>query len=313
MKVVKTDGLVFREQGSSGRRSKVRLVPVGPFHYRGEEMELSADDLREIASETRRLIYNCQQYAEDGQTPWTPPVIREHRPDGTRDGDVVDVELVDDRELFGAIQWRESTWEQILSDEVEFVSVHIRPDYTDMAGESYTWIVWEVSLTTHPVRKDIGRIQDTISLSFGERAFDVDLAEGDTMEELLKELLGAVQALGDRMSAIEAAMAPAEMEEASESVEMMEDEEAKMAEDKEEVAMSELAEVIGKLVERVEKSEKAVVALAESRGLLTKEPGNTGAEPEATPVTAADWQAKLRKDGITGGRAIALAMEKARQ
>lgn len=308
MKVVQTDGLVFREQGSSGRRSKVRLVPVGPFHYRGEEMELSADDLREIASETRRLIYNCQKYADEGQTPWTPPVIREHRPDGTRDGDVVDVELVDDRELFGSIQWRESTWEQILSDEVEFVSVHIRPDYTDMAGELYSWIVWEVSLTTHPVRKDIGRIQDTISLSFGERAFDVDLAEGDkAMEELLRELLGAVQALGDRMSAIEAAMAPSE-------VEMMEEEEQAMAEDaKEEVAMSELAEVIGKLVERVEKSEKAVVALAESRGLLTAEPGNAGAEPEPAPATVADWQTKLRKEGITGGRAIALAMEKIRQ
>ena len=130
------------------------------------------------------------------------------------------------------------------------------------------------------------------------------------MEELLKELLGAVQALGDRMSAIEAAMAPVEEPEAE--VEMMEEEEQEMADDaKEEVAMSELAEVIGKLVERVEKSEKAVVALAESRGLLTAEPGNAGAAPAAEPVTVADWQAKLRKEGVTGDRAIALAMEKA--
>ena len=157
----------FREVGKANQ-SKVRVLRAGPMVYRGEAVEFSTEDLQRIAAETRRLIHNCERYAEEreGQTPWTPPILREHNSRGSRDGDILGAEVSGD-ELFVRVQWRDGVWSDIQNEEVEFVSVGIRGPYQDMRGEEYSDVIWEVSLTSHPVRKDIGRIQDTITLSDG--------------------------------------------------------------------------------------------------------------------------------------------------
>ena len=296
-----TTPLVFRETGVSGKRTKVRLLPAGRMVYRGQEIEFTEDDLKMIASETRRLIANCKAYAGgDGERkPWTPPVIREHESNGTRDGDVLSVD-VQSGELFATCDWKDSTWEAILAEEVEYVSVRIEGPYTDMAGETYERVVWEVSLTTHPVRKDIGRIQDTLTLALSDgRNIPVEPGTEAIMEELVNELVARLDSLESRLTAME----EASMADAPEDAPTEEAPAEASDTPEEDVALSEVAG-------RLERIERAIVKLSEGRpGLPTRESGNGGPIPAPAPRTIAEKQAAAKAKGLSGVEALAAALK----
>lgn len=151
--------------------SWVRLFRAGPLVYEGEPMDVDADELELIASETNRLIANCERYAAeagDDRTPWKPPIMAEHKSEGGKTyGRLAELKVRRD-ELFGRAQWKAATWEQVLAEDVEFVSPHVVGAYQDAKGEKYQRVLWETSLTTHPKLKDIGRIQDTMSIRLSD-------------------------------------------------------------------------------------------------------------------------------------------------
>lgn len=292
--------IAFRDaQGAEDTMtSKVRLLPVGPMVYQGRKLDFTLADLQEIASETNRLIDNCKGYAAvpDGappRTPWTPPVIREHVPNGDTDGRVGSFEVIAG-ELFGVTNWREDTWAAILSERIEFVSVKVVGPYTDFKGVTYKRIVWEVSLTGQPVRKDIGRIQDTMTLADVPQNEDLKMTE-----EQIKEIMDALAALQATQAEIVARLAKLEGGDTKEpdaeaAAALAEETKAKTEE------IAKLSESVAAIFLAQQSQAAAIVALSEKAPRMTNEPGNGGARPGGADTTMEARAAAAKAEGKSG-------------
>jgi len=292
--------LAFRDgsKDDAAKRSKVRLLPIGPMVYRGKPLDFTLADLQEIMSETKRLISNCKEYAKSSDgTPdrkaWTPPIMIEHIPNGDRKGDAFDFEILNG-ELFATCNWRESAWAAILAEEYEFVSVQVVGPYVDFKGVEYKRVVWEVSLTGQPVRKDIGRIQDTMTLA------DVPPNLEEIMEEQIKELLAALEAMKAEHEALLARIA--ELEAFAAGTPKTEEAEAAaaMAEAVKAVEMTKLSEAVAALAIAQKGQALAMVALSEKAPRITNEIGNGGSRPSGSETSVKARAAAAKAAGKSG-------------
>ncbi|QDG49307.1 hypothetical protein FIV42_00720 [Persicimonas caeni] len=177
------------------RTSWVKVLPLGEtIDYHGRTIELSADYLTNLVSETQRLnAYFDQKAREGGGEAYRQPIWREHQPKTERDGSVDDVKLTKHGGFNGVwvkLSRTEDAQKAIDAGKIKYVSAGIVPEYTVESGESFGPVIREVSLTADPFLKSIGTIQDTLAVNLSQDALtQLSIQLGaDDMEELLKKL-----------------------------------------------------------------------------------------------------------------------------
>lgn len=293
---------IFSEDKSEEKnRSWVRVLNVGKMVYHGEDIEFSLEDLQKIADNTNKLIENCKKYADEGRikveedgveihaTPWRPPFLREHgsKRDGESGGSKVLECKTFANALWTLIEWSDEEYALVVKESLEFVSVGLRGEYQDFAGESYTGgVLWEVSGTTHPKVKSIGRIQNTLNLELSENEGEKLMEELKEIKEMLQALMQAVQALSEDAEANEDEDVDDDVEAGEEAAEV--DVEASENEDEDVEAMK----------DQLEELKQLVVKLSESSNLLTQDIGNGGPKPvKAVELTDELLQAKAEELG----------------
>jgi|AKVG01.1.fsa_nt_gi phage host-nuclease inhibitor protein Gam len=296
------------------KESWVRLFRAGSLVYEGEPIEIDRAELELISTETNRLIANIEKYAAeagDDRSAWKPPIMSEHKSEGGKTYGSIQRTKVANDELYGLVLWKADTWEQVLAEEVEFISPHVVGGYQDSKGEKYARVLWETSLTTHPKLKDIGRVQDTLSIRLNDKTITLNEQEGEQMEELAKEIMARFDALEAK---VDAALGTVEAMDDDEEVEAM-DEEIEAGDDEEEysedgapsvdVAAAEaVAELRKMFSERFGKMEQAVAELSKRKAtLLTDEPGGDDGKPEGQPSTIEGKIAQFRKQGMSQAEA----------
>lgn len=147
----------------------VRLVRPGTYYYQGKQIELTAEDLVELARETKRWIADNRALAPlDSATTYYPPLLKEHAKTGERFGSVVDFEVRgegDELALWGKLRpLTEILW-GIEDGRYAYISLRIVWGYMSAEGELYAAIVEEVSLTGTPFFKNIGSLRDYFGIS----------------------------------------------------------------------------------------------------------------------------------------------------
>jgi len=296
------------EPGTDGK-SWVRLFRAGKLFYAGEPMEVTEGELDLIAADTNRLIANCEKYASeagDDRTAWKPPIMAEHESEGGKTFGRITRVKRNGAELFGLVQWKGATWEQVLSEDVEFISPHIVGGYQDSKGETYARVLWEASLTTHPKLKDIGRVQDTLSIRLSDNTtITLNEQEEKQMEELVNELMARFDALEAKIDALGTVEAMDDDEDVEANEGGDDDVEANDAPNVE--ASERAEEMFRQFSERFGKVETAVVELSKRTSLLTDEPGGDDGKPDGEPTTFEGKFSHYRKKGMSAADAAIAA------
>lgn len=269
----------------SGNAVHLPILPIGEFVYKGRQVEVDQEDAAAIAAETLRLFETIDRASVPGATPWRPPIIREHIPNGSSWGRVVDV-WADDFALWAAVEFSAATLEEIDREEVQWFSPKLVPDYVDQWGNVYDRVVLEVSLTSNPKLKHLGRVQDYIQLSEGllmeeeEKVESEAPAEAGDLGNRIAALEEVVAVLVEKMNAMEA---PAEMAE----------EEPPKGE--------ELSDPFARVEKHLlELSEKLSALEKKPVRFMTAERGNQGPVP-----TTRNREEELRKQGLKGSDLVA--------
>lgn len=125
----------------------------------------------DLARETMRAISDWRSDAAPGLTEYLPPVIAEHVFTGQRYGAIHEARVAGigpTRGLYLLVEWFGKTWEAIQDHTAQHVSIGTLPAYTDSKGRTYGPIIQELSLTGVPRLKDIGTIQDHLSLRLSD-------------------------------------------------------------------------------------------------------------------------------------------------
>lgn len=284
-------GWVVSLADRQGDTVRLPVVPLGEFVYKGKVLTITEEEANTIAAETMRLFDTVDQHAISGAsswgkvTPWRPPVIREHVPEGRSWGRVVEVES--DKGVWATVEFTESTWQEIERNEVQWFSPKLVPGYVDQWGNVYKRVILEVSLTTNPKLKHIGRVQDFIQLSEGlimeEEETQGGAAEGtvETNEDegsgdLETRLATLEELVAKLIEKMDAKPAPAEMKD-GEDVTALSDN------------LNELKTSIVALSDKIDSIR------GQGRAPLTKERGNAGPDPSPK-----NREAELIKQGYTG-------------
>lgn len=194
-------------------QSWIRVLPIDrPFCYEGDEgLEWVTVDKNMAASlvgNTNAAILLWKRLAQEKSiTAYNPPILRGHKDDGNRFGDVIEVK-VGSGYLFCLVDWLDATAEEIEANSARFVSVGLKFNWTDDTGRFWPSIIKEVSLTATPRLKDLGSIQDTLQLTLSEARSDY--SEGEDKMEIEARMTALEElnaALLDRIAALEAAHA----------------------------------------------------------------------------------------------------------
>jgi len=194
---------VVELRGGVPGQSWVYLTPPGEMTIKDSEgkvktIDLTPDYWQKVASETQRALEDMKRRAVGGATPYTFPVTREHIKIGRREGDIIATRYGTAKGrtgLWGLVDWTPGTWSDIRRGSIKHVSLGVAPKWTSDAGVTYGPLLWEMAITTHPVNKQIGTIQDTLTLRWAESG-----ATSMTPEEL-QAMLDAFKALLDQQHA----------------------------------------------------------------------------------------------------------------
>lgn len=256
---------------------------------------ISEDWAKRLVDNTNVAIKSWESDTPDGLSNYYPPVIKEHKLDGWRGGDIISAKIggqADRHGVYLQIDWRDKTWEQIESLETQHISIGTTSDYTDSRGRKFDTIIKELSLTEDPRLKDIGTIQDTIRLQLAEtlnNKVEVEMTPEEMVEALAK-LLARIEELEKQVGELKGEEVVAE--EGAEEViaeELSED----MPKDEDELAV----QLADKLVAKAAK-------IAEAK--LLKLRLNDG--PTAPAPKKLDPLAKAKASGLKGRAAVEAAL-----
>lgn len=253
---------------------------------------ISEDWAKRLVDNTNVAIKSWESDTPDGLSNYYPPVIKEHKLDGWRGGDIISAKIggqADRHGVYLQIDWRDKTWEQIESLETQHISIGTTSDYTDSRGRKFDTIIKELSLTEDPRLKDIGTIQDTIRLQLAETLKTKEEVKmtPEEMVEAIAKLLARIEELEKQVGELKG---EAVVEEAG-AEEVIAEELSEEDEDK--IAM----ELADKLVVRATK-------LAEAK--LLKLRLNDG--PAHNSPKKLDPLAKAKAQGLKGRAAVEAAL-----
>lgn len=160
------------ERGGVPGESWVQLIFPGAYKVQtadGErETVMTVARLQAIADNTNRLIRSFKARARAGKTAFSLPIRVEHEAGGARLGDIDELRFADldstGHALWAYGLWSEGAWRAIEQKDIKFVSIGTEPNYIDELGNSFGEVLVEFSVVDHPLIKDIGTLQDTMSL-----------------------------------------------------------------------------------------------------------------------------------------------------
>lgn len=301
---------VVELRGGKPGQSWVFLTPPGPMTIKDNAGAVRTVDFteaywRKVSDETQRALADMKRRAVGGATPYTFPVTREHIKIGRREGDVIATrygKALGRKGLWALVNWTAGAWADIRRETIKHVSLGVAPSWTSDAGVTYGPILWEMAITTHPVNKQIGTIQDTLALQWAETT-------GARMDaETIQAMLDAFKALLDQQHA--AILADVKMllnpeTEPSDDGEQEEEEmPAEQAEDGEMSAEEQASKMDLEQSDRIANLEKQIELLVKGKGLNFSE-RSTIATPTrgggSGPKTVAEVK---KKTGLTGLEAI---------
>lgn len=284
-------------------KSKVYSLPVGReivfYDYEKEEYvtrTISKEYATRLVDFTNQAIAEWTKDAPQGLSVTYPPVIEEHNMKGKRLGDILGAELMGEGDKYGVyllVDWLDEAWEGIQDGTSQHVSIGTLANYVDYKGRNFPAIINELSLVGSPRLKDIGKIQDHLSL----RLVDAIPKQGDgmNMEEmlvLLDAMLKRVEALEAKIAEMEAAKVEAEVEAPEVEIEA----EDMQKEDEEEI----VAQLADSMIKKAEK-----VAIEKLKGMRLGEvpAGKAPAQIKTDKLAAAKAQ------GLSGLEAIKASLK----
>jgi len=296
--------------------SKIFALPVGKeiCFWDADKEEyvvrtITQDYASRLVEYTNQAILNWKMDTPEGLSVTYPPVLSEHKTDGKRFGAILLAELMGIGDTYGVyldIDWIDSVWDQISNDETQHVSIGTLADYTDYKSRNYPVIISEVSITGNPRLKNIGKIQDTLSLRLVDA---ISKTKGVRMSQ--EEMLALLDAMLKRVEGLEAskaeqdaklaelmammdAEAPADEAPVDEDAEMSED---VLLEDEEDKIVAQLAD---KMIKRAEK-----VAIEKLKGMRLGEfPAS-----QAPKKVSKDRLANAKSRGLSGMDAIRASLK----
>jgi len=271
---------------------------------KASEVNLGPDYWTRVAAETNRALKNFElRAAAAGTKPYRFPVTREHLKIGRREGDILEVrfgELGGKVGLWALTSWTPRAWMDISAHRIQHVSLGVQPKYTDEAGVQYGPLLWEFAVTSHPVNKEIGTIQETLALQWAEGDVKMDPeALMAALAEVLNESLAQLRAgiVEDMKMLMEEAPAPPAEPAPPEAPAPQEAEQP--------VEQSEPADQVTKIISEFEaKLDKKLNALS----LNMSERGGTA--NKTTPAPQGPSMDAIKKQGLSG---VAAATEYLRQ
>jgi len=302
-------------------------MPVGPLVRWDDETKqyehyfIDDEFAQAVVRETKRAMKHFEATAPEGGSPYQLPITAEHlKPEelGHRRGNLLDVRFADidgKRGIWLLNRWTDAQWASIEAGEAQYVSIHIG-DLVTSDGMTFGVMVRELSVTSRPRFKTIGRIQDTLSLK---------MAEPQTEHEMLtpEEIKAIAEATA---TAVAQAMAP--------MMELIDEMSAKMNGEEEETETPETPETpavqAGEAPAATGAAGGAPTQLAASEGLkaqldklegmmrtfVTGQPLNTqersGQAPKSAPtqLAASEGFEKFKKTSGLTGRAAVIAYQK---
>ena len=132
---------------------------------------ISEEWAAKLVDNTNVAIKSWETDAPENMTSFYPPLIKEHKPDGWRGGDILSAKIGGEgsrRGVYLQIRWRDDVWSNIENLTTQHISIGTTANYIDSRGRKFDTIIKELSLTEDPRLKDIGTIQDTISLKLAD-------------------------------------------------------------------------------------------------------------------------------------------------
>lgn len=148
--------------------------------------------------------------AAPGKTAFLPPILREHTAGAWRGGSIHGARIAGggaEHGIYLDVEWLPSVAADIEAGHTNFVSIGTEADYTDYKGRKYSPIISELSITEDPRLKNIGAIQDTMSLRLSD-ALKYGVKKMD--EQKMLELMDALAKIAERLDKIEARQAALE-------------------------------------------------------------------------------------------------------
>jgi hypothetical protein len=190
-------------------------MPVGPLVRWDDETKqyehCFIDDAfaQAVVRETKRAMAHFEATAPKGGSPYQLPITAEHlKPEelGHRRGDLLDVRFADidgKRGIWLLGRWTDAQWASIEVGEAQYVSIHIG-DLVTSDGMTFGVMVRELSVTSRPRFKTIGRIQDTLSLKMAEPQTEHEMLTPEEIKAIAEATATAVaQAMAPMMELID--------------------------------------------------------------------------------------------------------------
>lgn len=188
-------------------RQWVFALPVGRDVWFWDE-EQGEYYVKNIAPEyALELVTNTNEalrvWAEDTaptMTPYKIPVLKEHARMGWRGGDIWGARLAGEGLAHGIyldVEWMPEVEEAIAKGSTAHVSIGTAATYVDYAGRAWGAMIDELSITENPRLKNLGTIQDTMSL----RLSDAIKGAKKKMEDA--EIMGHFDKVNSRVEATE--------------------------------------------------------------------------------------------------------------
>lgn len=331
----------------NGKATWVKLLNVGSEVFDGKKMRMMQEDyIKRVVAEWRKAQYSFDLIAKENDSkPYRFPVKINHRTDGSRKGDIVDVKI-NNNALYAKAEWTEEALKAIESNDYQHVSVGIWPEYTNEKGETFGPLIAEFSITEYPRIQSIGTIQDTMLLELSQikdvnmstvTKEDLEKLELEREKEELRKMQEEKEELEKKAELMEASedepkeekyemseemqalkdMIKAEIME--EVKEMLQPKEEEKAEEKEEEAPAEMSNVKEETVELSVNTEVAKQILMGVQGMLeefkaefkkplkTTEVGFEGSNP--TEMTREQKVDKYMSEGMDMATAIKKAFK----
>lgn len=217
----------------NGKATWVRLLNVGSEVFDGKKMRMmSSDFIKSVVAEWRKAQYSFDLIAKENETkPYRFPVKINHKTDGSRKGDIVDVKI-NNNALYAKAEWTEEALKAIESNDYQHVSVGIWPEYTNEKGETFGPLITEFSITEYPRIQSIGTIQDTMLLELSQikdvnmstvTREDLDKLELEREKEELRKMQEEKEELEKKAELMEASEDEPKEEPKEEKTEMSEE------------------------------------------------------------------------------------------
>lgn len=154
-----------------------------------------------LVANTNAALKAWREDSPEGSTPYTLPVLREHRRMGWRGGSIFGSRMAGVGPRHGVyldVEWTSEVEKAIADKATNFVSIGTLGVYTDYQGRDFSPMIEELSITENPRLKNMGAIQDTQSLRLSEA-----VRQGvDTVDE--QKILEMLTQIADRLDAVDA-------------------------------------------------------------------------------------------------------------